>query len=76
MTGAQIRAARALLNWSREDLARQCNLSSRTIARFEDNDGIARNRTLSAFVTALKTAGVVFEGGGVRLTQERRQEGS
>lgn len=77
LTGAQIRAARALLKWSGRDLADRCGVSYPALQRAEAVDGMPnmQTRNLAAIKSALENAGVVFmdgpysgEGGpGVRL---------
>lgn len=71
---AQIRAARAMLRWTIEDLSRQTGTSVRTIIRIESADGIpsAHAQTLAGIQTALEAAGIEFIGSptdapGVRL---------
>jgi hypothetical protein len=74
LTAPQIRAARALLKWSAEDLSRHSSVSLRTIRRAELAE---RHTTLtaandSAVRRALESAGVEFTNGdqpGVRLTK-------
>ena len=68
----QLRAARALVDWSREELAAKCNTTARTIARIETDETAPRASTLSAIRTALEAAGVEFipengGGAGVRM---------
>jgi transcriptional regulator with XRE-family HTH domain len=80
LSSAQIRAARALLRWSAEDLARASLLSVATIRRAElsKND---TSMTAANDVTVrrtLESAGVVFidengGGAGVRLLKARQQ---
>jgi hypothetical protein len=74
ITGAQMRAARALIRWTVEDLAKGANVSVMTVRRAEANDGqvkmLANN--LAAIRAALESAGVEFidengGGPGVRL---------
>jgi hypothetical protein len=70
LTSAQIRAARALLRWSAEDLGRATALGIATIRRAETTD---QHTSLTAandwaIRHALEAAGVVFiaeNGGGV-----------
>jgi transcriptional regulator with XRE-family HTH domain len=76
LTSAQIRAARALLRWSAEDLARQTLLSVATIRRAELTEGSTSMTATNdlAVRRALEAAGVEFideDGGGpgVRLRQ-------
>jgi transcriptional regulator with XRE-family HTH domain len=76
LTSAQIRAARSLIKWSAEDLARRSSVSLRTIRRAELAD---RNTSMTtanelAVRQALESAGVEFidengGGPGVRLRQ-------
>lgn len=71
----QIRAARALLNWTREDLAGASGVTIRTLARLESAQTIPRQTTLNALSAALEAAGVEFipengSGPGVRLTKK------
>jgi predicted transcriptional regulator len=70
----QVKAARALLAWSQDDLARASSVSVPTIARLEASDGDVGGRasTASAIRSALEAAGVDFieengGGPGVRL---------
>ena len=60
LTGAQLRAARGLLNWSVKDLAIRTGISAPTIRRFEEFDGAvhAKEDTLDALVRALSEAGI------------------
>jgi PAS domain S-box-containing protein len=63
IAGYQVRAARAILNWSVRDLAEASGVSSSTIRRIEDDKGIPENRDLSKLQNireALETAGVEF----------------
>jgi transcriptional regulator with XRE-family HTH domain len=83
LTSAQIRAARSLLRWSAEDLARRSLLSVATIRRAElteDQTSMTAANDL-AVRRALEAAGVEFideDGGGpgVRLRQGRRSKTS
>lgn len=75
ISSAQIRAAKALLRWSGEDLAKMAAVSLSTIRRVEASEGVpeAQNmKTLLAIKKALENAGVEFIGSpdnrpGVRL---------
>lgn len=73
---AQLRAARALVDWSREDLAAAAGATSRTIARLEGGETDPRQATTKAIRSALEAAGVEFiaengGGPGVRLRKRR-----
>jgi transcriptional regulator with XRE-family HTH domain len=71
ISGAQIRAARALLRWSAEKLAGKCGLSPGSIRSAEGFDEMPEKMqagNLLAIKTALEKAGVEFDGnGGVKL---------
>lgn len=75
----QIKAARALLDWSQSELANRSGVSTPTIKRLEVGKGElgGRTETVTAICAALEAAGVVFladgemlvGGPGVRLRQ-------
>lgn len=77
LIAAQIRAARALLNWSQRQLAEKSKLSVPTIKRMEGAMGPERSTdaNVEAVRRALEGAGIVFldakqnkdGGAGVRL---------
>jgi transcriptional regulator with XRE-family HTH domain len=62
--GAQIRAARALLDWTASDLAKKSGVSRMTVQRFERHQGVppAWPDKLSAVQAALELGGVKFTG--------------
>jgi predicted transcriptional regulator len=81
LTGAQLRAARALLGVSASDLAATTKLGIATIRRAEANPGRVSMTPANAerLVRALEEAGVEFipqngGGGGVRLTTPEAHE--
>lgn len=71
----QLQAARALVGWSRADLAKRAGVSEITVKRAEAPSGEdvgGRASTAQKLVAALESAGVIFlaengEGPGVRL---------
>jgi transcriptional regulator with XRE-family HTH domain len=70
----QVKAARALLRWSQNDLAERSGVSIPTVKRLEAATGEigGRSNTAAAIQTALEVAGVEFisengGGAGVRL---------
>ena len=72
ITPAQLRAARALLDWSQDRLAQASGMPKRSIVRFEASETMPRARTMRALLAALEAAGVEFlpsngSGPGVRL---------
>lgn len=76
LTAAHVRAARALLDWNSERLAKEAEVSHPTVMRLEAArgklaDAGAREATVSAIRQALERAGIEFQNGGrpgVRLT--------
>ena len=81
LTSAQIRAARSLIRWSAEDLARESSLSVATIRRAELADGETSMTAANnlAVRRALEAAGVEFidengGGPGVRLRKSPKQK--
>jgi predicted transcriptional regulator len=74
ITPRQIRAARALLDWSQQDLADKAIVSLNAVARLERGAVDPRLSTLSAVEAALVKAGAEFiaadhKGEGVRLAK-------
>jgi ribosome-binding protein aMBF1 (putative translation factor) len=72
MTPAQCRAARGLLDWSREALAKAAQIDKEIIDRFESKFSTPQTATLSAMKRALEKEGVIFvddngQEPGVRL---------
>jgi predicted transcriptional regulator len=73
----QIKAARALVGWSQDDLAQSSGISAPTVKRLEAVDGDigGRPETGEALVAALEKAGVEFiaeNGGGAGVRMKRR----
>ena len=84
LTPTQLIAARALVDWTREDLAKKSGTSRETIKAFERGGSDPKMGTVSKWLRALEAAGVEFiedrarsdDGGpGVRLktTESRRR---
>jgi hypothetical protein len=82
LTSAQIRAARGLLRWSAEDLAREASLGLATIKRAEgaeDETSMTAANDL-AVRRAFESGGVEFidengGGPGVRLRKRQQKKG-
>jgi transcriptional regulator with XRE-family HTH domain len=81
LTSAQLRAARALLRWSAEDLARRSALGVTTIRRAEltESETSLTAANDQAVRRALEAAGVEFidengGGPGVRLRKHRQEK--
>lgn len=64
-TTAQMKAARALLGWTQEDLAHKSRLSPITINRIERGLQEPQPETLTALSKAFTKGGVEFVDGGV-----------
>jgi len=76
-TAAQIKAARALLGWSTDELANRMGLARTSITRLE-NENLGTNASgLAKATEILEAAGVIFmardivAGDGVRLSGPR-----
>lgn len=76
ITSGQIRAARAFLKWSADDLARESGVGVATVRRFEAAEGVptGQTRVLLALQNCLESRGLEFLGTpedrpGVRLGQ-------
>ena len=75
ITGSQVRAAKELLRWSGDDLAKKAVIAISTIRRIEAENGVlatANIKTIDAVQKALEQGGVEFIGTsdhqpGVRL---------
>jgi len=75
ISSSQVRAAKALLRWSGEELASKAGVSLSTVRRMEAAEGIPETqniKTIMAIKKALEEAGVEFIGSpddrpGVRL---------
>ena len=74
ITSTQIRAARAMLDWSRKDLAERSGISFASMMRLESFDGIPASnfKTLETIKITFEKAGIEFIGTpddhpGVRL---------
>jgi transcriptional regulator with XRE-family HTH domain len=70
---AQIRSARAMLDWSREQLSNQSGVGISALMRLESSQGVPSGniKTFEAVQKAFETAGVEFigtpeSGAGVR----------
>ena len=74
ITSAQIRAARALLDWSRQTLSQNSGVGISALMRLETSSGIPSGniKTFEAVQNSLEKAGIEFigapdDGPGVRL---------
>jgi DNA-binding XRE family transcriptional regulator len=76
MTRGQCRAARALLEWTQDQLAETASVSKKTLADFEAGKRTPYDRTLADIRRALEEAGIQFipeNGGGAGVRFRDRQ---
>lgn len=67
----QIRAARALLNWSQADLARAADMATSSIKNMESENSSSRRESLAQIAEAFDLNGVEFTPGtGLRLKND------
>ena len=77
VTSAQVRMARAALNWTVRDLAEATHLHRNTITNIETGRYVGDAATLSAIEGVLRQAGVEFideNGGGPGVRLRKRQQ--
>jgi transcriptional regulator with XRE-family HTH domain len=67
MAPALARAARGVLNWTMEDLAKRVHISPTTVRDFETGARAPRWLTLNAIATAFEDEGIEFVGGEGRV---------
>lgn len=60
ITGSQLRAARALLDWTQDELATNAGVASRTIRLLESGSRKPYDRTLGQLQGTLEAAGIQF----------------
>ena len=76
MTSAQVRMARAALNWTVRELAEAASVHRNTITNIETGKYVGDPETLAAIEIVLKRAGVEFideNGGGPGVRLRKRQ---
>ena len=77
LLAAQCRAARALVEWSLDDLAVAALVSKSTVHNFEVGRSVPNAKNMADIIAALENAGVEFieengGGPGVRLAKAKR----
>ncbi len=80
-TSYQLRAARAILRWSLEDLSKKTGIGTTTLKRFESGDGVPNGhlRNFETIKGVLEKAGIEFlgspeEGAGVSWKPKSNEE--
>jgi predicted transcriptional regulator len=76
VTPREVRAARALLGWTRQRLADRAVVSLNSVIRLEQGAVDSRSSTVDAVRRALERAGIVFQslqgsGEGVKILQRK-----
>lgn len=78
ITGSQLRAARALLDWTQEELAAASGVTERTIRSLEDGKSRPFASTTNRLREAVEAAGITFletqAGIGVLLNRSTEQD--
>jgi transcriptional regulator with XRE-family HTH domain len=79
ISGAQVRAARALLGWTAKELARKANVGISTVQRIENAAGPPNVQVanLASIQSALEAAGIEFTNGdapGIRMRGKRSDD--
>lgn len=67
---SQIRAARALLNWSQKDLAERSGISEMSIINYENEKRTPHQSTLDKVLQAFELAGVIFTKNGLEMKDD------
>jgi transcriptional regulator with XRE-family HTH domain len=71
ITGEQVRAARALLDWSLADLAEKSGIGQQAISKFENRETEPMSKTVQKLQKVLEDAGIEFLAtGGVQPRQD------
>jgi len=81
LTGAQIRMARGLLRWSVKDLSEASGVSTATVKRMEEVDGVPKSLAdnLIKIQAALEGQGIQLipeNGGGAGIRLRNRADGT
>ena len=78
LTPAQIRAARAMLDWTQGELAKRAGISKTGLNNIERGSADPKASTLTAIWRAIEDAGVEFTNGdepGVKLKATQTKKG-
>src|SRR5271154_6814788 len=72
ITGRQIRAARGLLEWKAEDLARKSGLTRVTVSKIESDLVQPQEKTLASIIAVFDKHGIEFlEDEGVKIRKQQ-----
>lgn len=71
-TGKQIKAARALLDWSQDDLSKRAGVDKTVISRMESGDSNTSQKSFELVLSALASERITFtDNGGVEFLNDR-----
>jgi transcriptional regulator with XRE-family HTH domain len=76
VTPEQVRASRAWLGWSRDDLSKRSGISPGAIGLYEQGRSLPYDETLAKLKTCLEAAGIEFLFSGNSGTGIRERGGS
>jgi transcriptional regulator with XRE-family HTH domain len=65
ISSAQVRAARAWLSWSQDDLAAKAGISQQSVVRYELGRTVPHDGTLANLRKAFEAAGIRFQFDGM-----------
>jgi transcriptional regulator with XRE-family HTH domain len=66
ISSAQLRAARAWLNWSQAELAKAASVAKTVVNRYEQGRSVPHAESLQKVRRALETAGIRFQFDGMK----------
>jgi transcriptional regulator with XRE-family HTH domain len=68
MKAAHIKAARAALGWTQEELARRAKLHPKSVAYWEGRSGSDQTKGAAVAIRhAFEQAGIIIESGSIRI---------
>ncbi|MCK7473392.1 MAG: helix-turn-helix domain-containing protein [Rhodopseudomonas palustris] len=76
VTPAQVRAARAWLRWSQDDLSVRTGISKRSIARYEQEQSVPYQETVENLRRTFEAAGIEFQFVGMVGTESAHFRGA
>ncbi len=75
LESAQVRAARAFLNWSQTKLSQESGVSLATIKRLEKDSSGTNFGNVKKVLAALEDAGIIFTQNGISIRDEALKRG-
>jgi len=68
ISSAQLRAARAWLNWTQAELAKTASVAKTVVNRYEQGHSVPHAESIKKMQGALETAGIRFQFDGMKGT--------